>query len=154
MSDQLRDIQRPCSGHFFLFGALGLWGCSALGRWCLWVHGCGRGRHHGCCLQTGWSLEEGSGTDEPTGLACRSLGQGGRVSNVPTARSLLVQVGSCTGQMGQVAIISFQSSTPKVLECFNVESRILSMVYVPEPEATAACPATVPTICLGTEEGR
>ncbi|XP_049646279.1 rho guanine nucleotide exchange factor 10 isoform X1 [Suncus etruscus] len=62
-------------------------------------------------------------------------------------------VGSCTGQMGQVAIISFQSSTPKVVECFNVESRILSMVYVPESEATAACPATVPTICLGTEEG-
>lgn len=64
--------------------------------------------------------------------------------------------------MGQVAIISFQGSNPKVIECFNVESRILCMVYIPveesseatDPEATASRVSHVPTICLGTEEGR
>lgn len=80
--------------------------------------------------------------------------------------------------MGQVAIVSFQSPNPKVIECFNVESRILCMVYIPaeepkppepteakepkppepaeakDPEATASRAPHVPTICLGTEEGR
>lgn len=74
-------------------------------------------------------------------------------------------IGSCSSQMGQIAIVSFQSSSPKVIECFNVESRILCMVYVPgqqqhrepgagldaKPMATHA--SDVPTICLGTEEG-
>ncbi|XP_034376173.1 rho guanine nucleotide exchange factor 10 isoform X2 [Arvicanthis niloticus] len=82
-----------------------------------------------------------------------------------TARGFL-WIGSCSNQMGQVAIVSFQSSNPKVIECFNVESRILCMVYVPaqepkpqepteakDPEATASRAPHVPTICLGTEEG-
>lgn len=69
--------------------------------------------------------------------------------------------------MGQVAIVSFQNSNPKVIECFNVESRILCMVYIPaeeskpqepteakDPEATPSRAPQVPTICLGTEEGR
>lgn len=68
--------------------------------------------------------------------------------------------------MGQVAIVSFQSSSPKVIECFNVESRILCMVYIPEEEKlkeqnkapdsenVLAKTSNVPTICLGMEEGR
>nr|XP_031296241.1 rho guanine nucleotide exchange factor 10-like [Camelus dromedarius] len=76
-----------------------------------------------------------------------------------------IQIGSCAAQMGQIAIVSFQSPSPKVIECFNVESRILCMAYVPaeekprgpgappEPEATAGHVLGVPTICLGTEEG-
>lgn len=70
------------------------------------------------------------------------------------------QIGSCTSQMGQVAIVSFQNCNPKVIECFNVESRILCMVFVPteerqvEPEAAARGVSGVPTVCLGTEEGR
>lgn len=77
----------------------------------------------------------------------------------------LVQIGSCTNQMGQIAIVSFQNSSPKVIECFNVESRILCMVYIPEedknkssvppePEDMLAKPSCVPTVCLGMEEGR
>ncbi|XP_029789046.1 rho guanine nucleotide exchange factor 10 [Suricata suricatta] len=63
-------------------------------------------------------------------------------------------IGSCTSQMGQIAIVSFQSSSPKVIECFNVESRTLCMVFIPaEPGATAGRAPGVPTICLGTEEG-
>ncbi|NWS75152.1 ARHGA factor, partial [Crotophaga sulcirostris] len=75
-------------------------------------------------------------------------------------------IGSCTNQMGQIAIVSFQSSGPKVIECFNVESRILCMVYVPEEEKklkeqnkaldsenVLVKASHVPTICLGTEEG-
>lgn len=77
-----------------------------------------------------------------------------------------IQIGSCTNQMGQIAIVSFQSSSPKVIECFNVESRILCMVYIPEEEKvkeqnisvdsenTLAKASNVPTICLGMEEGR
>lgn len=76
------------------------------------------------------------------------------------------QIGSCTNQMGQIAIVSFQSSSPKVIECFNVESRILCMVYIPEEEKlkeqnkapdsenVLAKTSNVPTICLGMEEGR
>ncbi|XP_007942626.1 rho guanine nucleotide exchange factor 10 [Orycteropus afer afer] len=74
-------------------------------------------------------------------------------------------IGSCTNQMGQIAIVSFQNSNPKVIECFNVESRILCMVYIPveeklkEPNAASDSEigvvraSDVPTICLGTEEG-
>nr|XP_060608688.1 rho guanine nucleotide exchange factor 10 isoform X3 [Anolis sagrei ordinatus]XP_060608689.1 rho guanine nucleotide exchange factor 10 isoform X3 [Anolis sagrei ordinatus]XP_060608690.1 rho guanine nucleotide exchange factor 10 isoform X3 [Anolis sagrei ordinatus] len=74
-------------------------------------------------------------------------------------------IGSCTNQMGQIAIVSFQNSSPKVIECFNVESRILCMVYIPEEEKqkepnvpsetedTPTKPSSVPTICLGMEEG-
>ncbi|XP_036608651.1 rho guanine nucleotide exchange factor 10 isoform X3 [Trichosurus vulpecula] len=74
-------------------------------------------------------------------------------------------IGSCTNQMGQIAIVSFQHSSPKVIECFNVESRILCMVYIPvdekhkEPNVTpdsetvVGKASDVPTICLGTEEG-
>ena len=77
-----------------------------------------------------------------------------------------IQIGSCTNQMGQIAIVSFQSSSPKVIECFNVESRILCMVYIPEDEKLKdqnkaldsenvfAKASNVPTICLGMEEGR
>lgn len=77
-----------------------------------------------------------------------------------------IQIGSCTNQMGQIAIVSFQSSGPKVIECFNVESRILCMVYIPEEEKikeinmslnsenVPAKASNVPTICLGMEEGR
>ncbi|KAM6279728.1 rho guanine nucleotide exchange factor 10 isoform 4-T7 [Porphyrio hochstetteri] len=74
-------------------------------------------------------------------------------------------IGSCTNQMGQIAIVSFQSSGPKVIECFNVESRILCMVYIPgeeklkdqnkapDSENVIAKASSVPTICLGMEEG-
>ncbi|XP_027454536.2 rho guanine nucleotide exchange factor 10 isoform X3 [Zalophus californianus] len=68
-------------------------------------------------------------------------------------------IGSCTSQMGQIAIVSFQNSNPKVIECFNVESRILCMVFIPaeerhaEPETAAGRAPGVPTVCLGTEEG-
>ncbi|XP_063169935.1 rho guanine nucleotide exchange factor 10 [Candoia aspera] len=75
-------------------------------------------------------------------------------------------IGSCTNQMGQIAIVSFQNSSPKLIECFNVESRILCMVYIPEDEKSkesnnmfpepgemSTKPISVPTICLGMEEG-
>lgn len=77
----------------------------------------------------------------------------------------LIQIGSCTNQMGQIAIVSFQNSNPKVIECFNVESRILCMVYIPKeeinksnippkPEDMLTKSSDVPTVCLGMEEGR
>ncbi|XP_032324248.1 rho guanine nucleotide exchange factor 10 isoform X8 [Camelus ferus] len=87
-----------------------------------------------------------------------------RPDSCSTAHGFL-WIGSCAAQMGQIAIVSFQSPSPKVIECFNVESRILCMAYVPaeekprgpgappEPEATAGHVLGVPTICLGTEEG-
>ncbi|XP_066459667.1 rho guanine nucleotide exchange factor 10 [Eleutherodactylus coqui] len=74
-------------------------------------------------------------------------------------------IGSCTNQMGQIAVVSLHDRSPKVIECFNVESRILCMVYVPEEEkhklpsdgpdteCDSIRPADVPTICLGMEEG-
>uniref|UniRef100_A0A3Q3LWA6 Rho guanine nucleotide exchange factor (GEF) 10 n=1 Tax=Mastacembelus armatus TaxID=205130 RepID=A0A3Q3LWA6_9TELE len=80
---------------------------------------------------------------------------------------LYVHVASCTNQMAQIAIVAMQSSSPKVTECFNVESRILCMSYVPAeqpqedgekvsenstaPEAKAS---DTPSVCLGMEEGR
>ncbi|XP_072107240.1 rho guanine nucleotide exchange factor 10 isoform X5 [Mobula birostris] len=68
-------------------------------------------------------------------------------------------IGSCTNQMGQITIIALHNSNPKVIECFNVESRILAMAYVPEedkpgdPKGTNTKTTESPTICLGTEEG-
>lgn len=69
--------------------------------------------------------------------------------------------------MGQIAIVAMQNSSPKVTECFNVESRILCMAYVPAEQvkedgekhlesnhAPAAKATDTPTICLGMEEGR
>uniref|UniRef100_A0A8C2JW43 Rho guanine nucleotide exchange factor 10 n=1 Tax=Cyprinus carpio TaxID=7962 RepID=A0A8C2JW43_CYPCA len=75
--------------------------------------------------------------------------------------SLSFQVASCTNHMGQVSIVALQKSNPKVTECFNVESRILCMTYVPlgeplengeiKPEYQKA--SETPTVCLGMEEG-
>lgn len=69
--------------------------------------------------------------------------------------------------MGQISIVAMQNSSPKVTECFNVESRILCMAYVPveQPEENGekipdnnSVPSTkagdTPSICLGMEEGR
>lgn len=74
---------------------------------------------------------------------------------------LCVQVASCTNQMAQIAVVAMQSSSPKVTECFNVESRILCMTYVPldEPledgeENPQPRNCNTPTVCVGTEEGR
>uniref|UniRef100_A0A1A8FY56 Rho guanine nucleotide exchange factor 10 n=2 Tax=Nothobranchius korthausae TaxID=1143690 RepID=A0A1A8FY56_9TELE len=77
-----------------------------------------------------------------------------------------VWVASCANQMGQIAIVAMQSSNPKVTECFNVESRILCMAYVPTerleengekvPENNHDPPARAsdtPSVCLGMEEG-
>ncbi|XP_072313311.1 rho guanine nucleotide exchange factor 10 isoform X2 [Eucyclogobius newberryi] len=77
-----------------------------------------------------------------------------------------VWVASCTNQMGQIAIVAMQYSSPKVTECFNVESRILCMAYVPaeRPQENgetvfennitpAGKAAESPTVCLGMEEG-
>ncbi|XP_068436539.1 rho guanine nucleotide exchange factor 10 isoform X2 [Clinocottus analis] len=75
-----------------------------------------------------------------------------------------VWVASCTNQMGQISIVAMQSSSPKVTECFNVESRILCMAYVPAeqpqengeniPENNHAAKASdSPSVCLGMEEG-
>ncbi|KAM6150008.1 rho guanine nucleotide exchange factor 10 isoform 2-T2 [Erethizon dorsatum] len=87
-----------------------------------------------------------------------------QLDSLSTAHGFL-WIGSCSSQMGQIAIISFQNSNPKVIECFNVESRILCMVYAPvqgqhrepslasDPASTATRASDVPTICLGTEEG-
>uniref|UniRef100_A0A8C0DVG7 Rho guanine nucleotide exchange factor 10 n=1 Tax=Balaenoptera musculus TaxID=9771 RepID=A0A8C0DVG7_BALMU len=78
---------------------------------------------------------------------------------VTVAKQQEFKIGSCTSQMGQIAIVSFQNSSPKVIECFNVESRVLCMVYVPAedrprgPESTGGRVLGVPTVCLGTEEG-
>ncbi|KAK7905032.1 hypothetical protein WMY93_017639 [Mugilogobius chulae] len=77
-----------------------------------------------------------------------------------------VWVASCTNQMGQIAIVAMHNSSPKVTECFNVESRILCMVYVPaeQPQENGESvsenhitppgkAAESPTVCLGMEEG-
>ncbi|KAJ7988903.1 hypothetical protein DPEC_G00314010 [Dallia pectoralis] len=78
-----------------------------------------------------------------------------------------VWVASCTNQMGQIAIVALQNSSPKVTECFNLESRILCMAYVPmmqrapedeegDPESghsSVGRPSDTPTVCLGMEEG-
>uniref|UniRef100_A0A674N222 Rho guanine nucleotide exchange factor 10 n=1 Tax=Takifugu rubripes TaxID=31033 RepID=A0A674N222_TAKRU len=77
----------------------------------------------------------------------------------------LLQVASCTNQMGQISIVAMQNSSPKVTECFNVESRILCMAYVPveQPQENGdkiseknhvplAKASDTPSICLGMEE--
>uniref|UniRef100_A0A3Q2FQ29 Rho guanine nucleotide exchange factor 10 n=1 Tax=Cyprinodon variegatus TaxID=28743 RepID=A0A3Q2FQ29_CYPVA len=77
-----------------------------------------------------------------------------------------VWVASCTNQMGQIAIVAMQNSSPKVTECFNVESRILCMAFVPAEQpkedseklpqnngVPAAKASDTPTVCLGMEEG-
>lgn len=77
------------------------------------------------------------------------------------------KVASCTNQMGQISIVAMQNSSPKVTECFNVESRILCMAYVPvEPlpengertmESDHVAPTKageIPSVCLGMEDGR
>lgn len=77
-----------------------------------------------------------------------------------------VWVASCSNQMGQISVVSVQNPTPKVTECFNVESRILCMVHVPPdplqemdgaetPTDSAPCGrgGDTPTVCLGMEEG-
>ncbi|XP_054421828.1 rho guanine nucleotide exchange factor 10 [Pteronotus mesoamericanus] len=62
-------------------------------------------------------------------------------------------VGSCTSQMGQVAVVSLRPGRPRVAECFNVEARVLCMVHVPAGPSPAGSARRVPTVCLGTEEG-
>lgn len=69
--------------------------------------------------------------------------------------------------MGQISIVALQNSNPKVTECFNVESRILCMAYVPvEPShengektmenhhVAATKAGETPSVCLGMEDGR
>ncbi|XP_030575228.1 rho guanine nucleotide exchange factor 10 isoform X2 [Archocentrus centrarchus] len=87
-------------------------------------------------------------------------------ADTPVVGHGCVWVASCTNQMGQIAIVAMQNSSPKVTECFNVESRILCMAYVPAeqveenggnvPEnshASSARPTETPSVCLGMEEG-
>uniref|UniRef100_A0A8C9RDY0 Rho guanine nucleotide exchange factor 10 n=1 Tax=Scleropages formosus TaxID=113540 RepID=A0A8C9RDY0_SCLFO len=76
-----------------------------------------------------------------------------------------MQVASCTNQMGQISVVALQNSTPKVTECFNVESRILCMAHVPpvvtpedkegvaETETSSGKGGDTPTVCLGMEDG-
>lgn len=79
----------------------------------------------------------------------------------------LLQVASCTNQMAQISIVAMQNSSPKVTECFNVESRILCMAYVPveqpqengektseDDHVPSPKAGDTPSICLGMEEGR
>ncbi|XP_040917129.1 rho guanine nucleotide exchange factor 10 isoform X3 [Toxotes jaculatrix] len=87
-------------------------------------------------------------------------------ADTPVVGHGCVWVASCTNQMGQIAIVAMQNSSPKVTECFNVESRILCMAYVPAeqlqengekvPENNHVPPAKAsdtPSVCLGMEEG-
>uniref|UniRef100_A0A3B5BHW3 Rho guanine nucleotide exchange factor 10 n=1 Tax=Stegastes partitus TaxID=144197 RepID=A0A3B5BHW3_9TELE len=87
-------------------------------------------------------------------------------ADTPVVGHGCVWVASCTNQMGQIAIVAMQNSSPKVTECFNVESRILCMAYVPTeqlqengekvPEnnhAPLAKASETPSVCLGMEEG-
>ncbi|XP_026999892.1 rho guanine nucleotide exchange factor 10 isoform X1 [Tachysurus fulvidraco] len=81
-------------------------------------------------------------------------------ADMPVVGHGCVWVASCTNQMAQIAVVAMQNSSPKVTECFNVESRILCMTYVPVEEPLEdgegnpepqSC--TTPTVCVGTEEG-
>ncbi|XP_076605501.1 rho guanine nucleotide exchange factor 10 isoform X4 [Chaetodon auriga] len=87
-------------------------------------------------------------------------------ADTPVVGHGCVWVASCTNQMGQISIVTMQNSSPKVTECFNVESRILCMAYVPAelpqengekvPEnnhVPAAKVTDAPSVCLGMEEG-
>ncbi|KAK1171485.1 hypothetical protein AOXY_G6322 [Acipenser oxyrinchus oxyrinchus] len=88
--------------------------------------------------------------------------------NVPDSFTMghgCLWVASCTNQMGQISIVTLHNSNPKVTECFNVESRIVSMVHIinedkqevpetcPNSEPAAGKATDSPTICLGMEEG-
>ncbi|KAM3594957.1 uncharacterized protein V6R79_015932 [Siganus canaliculatus] len=77
-----------------------------------------------------------------------------------------VWVASCTNQMGQISIVTMQNASPKVTECFNVESRILCMAYVPAEQSLengekvhennhvpTVRASDTPSVCLGMEEG-
>ncbi|XP_070835989.1 rho guanine nucleotide exchange factor 10 isoform X2 [Chaetodon trifascialis] len=87
-------------------------------------------------------------------------------ADTPVVGHGCVWVASCTNQMGQISIVTMQNSSPKVTECFNVESRILCMAYVPAelpqengekvPEnnhVPTAKATDAPSVCLGMEEG-
>ncbi|XP_072222245.1 rho guanine nucleotide exchange factor 10 isoform X2 [Leuresthes tenuis] len=87
-------------------------------------------------------------------------------ADTPVVGHGCVWVASCTNQMGQIAIVAMQNSSPKVTECFNVESRILCMTFVPTeqlqengeniPEnnhVPLAKASETPSVCLGMEEG-
>ncbi|XP_038585833.1 rho guanine nucleotide exchange factor 10 isoform X2 [Micropterus salmoides] len=87
-------------------------------------------------------------------------------ADTPVVGHGCVWVASCTNQMGQISIVAMQNSSPKVTECFNVESRILCMAYVPteQPQENAekvpednhvptAKASDTPSVCLGMEEG-
>ncbi|XP_076155677.1 rho guanine nucleotide exchange factor 10 isoform X1 [Alosa pseudoharengus] len=86
-------------------------------------------------------------------------------ADMPALGHGFVWVASCTNQMGQISIVAMQNSSPKVTECFNVESRILCMAYAPMEEVLANGEGSsdgdphpgksghAPTICLGMEEG-
>ncbi|XP_064810098.1 rho guanine nucleotide exchange factor 10-like isoform X2 [Oncorhynchus masou masou] len=91
----------------------------------------------------------------------------GTTADTPALGHGCVWVASCTNQMGQIAIVAMQNSSPKVTECFNVESRILCMAYVPTEQSTqenrmgnpennlslVGKASDNPTVCLGMEEG-
>uniref|UniRef100_A0A4W5JSA8 Rho guanine nucleotide exchange factor 10 n=1 Tax=Hucho hucho TaxID=62062 RepID=A0A4W5JSA8_9TELE len=97
-----------------------------------------------------------------------SLSWSGHALLLTVTTPIPVQVASCTNQMGQIAIVAMQNSSPKVTECFNVESRILCMAYVPMEQSTqenrvgnpennlslVGKASDNPTVCLGMEEGR
>uniref|UniRef100_A0A3P8UHR9 Rho guanine nucleotide exchange factor 10 n=1 Tax=Cynoglossus semilaevis TaxID=244447 RepID=A0A3P8UHR9_CYNSE len=88
-------------------------------------------------------------------------------ADTPVVGHGCVWVASCTNQMGQIAIVAMQNANPKVTECFNVESRILCMAFVPSEQApenrdkvpesnhvpAAAKASDSPSVCLGMEEG-
>ncbi|XP_060918645.1 rho guanine nucleotide exchange factor 10 isoform X2 [Labrus mixtus] len=87
-------------------------------------------------------------------------------ADTPVVGHGCVWVASCTNQMGQLAIVAMQNSSPKVTECFNVESRILCMAYVPaeQPQENGekgpennhiltTRASDTPSVCLGMEEG-
>ncbi|XP_030643315.1 rho guanine nucleotide exchange factor 10 [Chanos chanos] len=86
-------------------------------------------------------------------------------ADMPALGHGCVWVASCTNQMGQISIVAMQNSSPKVTECFNVESRILCMAYVPQEEPLEdgggnpengtheGKSNNIPTVCLGMEEG-
>uniref|UniRef100_A0A3Q4GPN4 Rho guanine nucleotide exchange factor 10 n=1 Tax=Neolamprologus brichardi TaxID=32507 RepID=A0A3Q4GPN4_NEOBR len=87
-------------------------------------------------------------------------------ADTPVVGHGCVWVASCTNQMGQIAIVAMQNSSPKVTECFNVESRILCMAYVPaeqreengenvpdDNQVSSGKASDTPSVCLGMEEG-
>ncbi|KAI7804391.1 rho guanine nucleotide exchange factor 10 [Triplophysa rosa] len=82
-------------------------------------------------------------------------------ADLPVMGHGCVWVASCTNHMGQVSVVALQNSNPKVTECFNVESRILCMTYVPLDETSESGEGNseewkandTPTVCLGMEEG-